>query len=317
MPDLQTLLDSIKGVSSGGEVIIALSGGLDSSLVFFLSVLAWGKERVIPVHVDWGIYTYGGIPEKVRMLCSGFDLEPVFISGQSALEGVLKKGPACNRCTRKAKLGLIRSLFPNSLIVTGANQSDSWGSRGKSLINNVYAPLFPLTKAEVKDLAKELGLFVAPIGESSVREGCKAKHLLKPLVSHEFHGEAVSMANELLLNFLKKAKMEAQLANVKIVGPLSTNIAVVNVLPYFDQETKGELKETLKKTNLLNKIIFADSPLRLTIVCNPAIYNDTHAQAAIKDGILSPSFSAPLECRWIKSENKRLYSFHVVAVEKL
>lgn len=47
------------------------------------------------------------------------------------MEEIMKTGPACNRCTKEAKLGTIRRYFGNRvLIVGGANQSDSWGKRG-------------------------------------------------------------------------------------------------------------------------------------------------------------------------------------------
>ncbi|MGB9833642.1 MAG: ExsB family protein [bacterium] len=317
MPDLPFLLRSIKEASASKEIVVAFSGGIDSSLVLFLAVQACGRERVFPAHVDWGPYTYKSIPERVKSICQKFHLEPIIISGQSTLEKILKSGPSCNRCTKKAKLGLIRENFPEHLILTGANQGDSWGLRGKPLMNNVFAPLFYLTKDEVWEIVSAVDLGVQPVGESKLREGCKAKHLLKPLISSTFHGKVVAEANEVLLDFLRKKEKNTDLANVKIVGPLSENIALVNVRPFLLEVEKWNLEEKLLAIKELRRVEFVDSPFRLTIVASPAIYNDPHAREAIESGILSPAFAAPIKFCWIKSENKRLYSFHVVMAERL
>lgn len=297
--------------------MVAISGGIDSSLVFFLAVQACGRENVVPVHVDFGTYAYGVVSKNVNSLCRQFGLKPVIISGQSVLESVLKNGPSCNRCTKVAKLGLIRKSFPEYLILTGANRSDSWGSRGVPLLNDVFAPLFYLAKDEVRRIANSLSLEIEPVGESRIREGCKAKHLLKPLVSPSFHGRVVAEANELLLEFLREKRKKSALANVKIVGPLSENIALVNVSPFLSLEEKKELENRLLQIEGLTRVEFVDSPFRLTVVVNPAIYHDAHAQEAIAQGILAPSFAVPPALRFVKSENKRLYSFHVVRAERL
>jgi uncharacterized protein len=317
LTSLPSLLSSIAQVSAGRNVVVALSGGIDSSLVLFLAVQACGREKVLPVHVDWGIYTYQVIPKNVGYICQKLGLEPIVISGQSILERVLRNGPACNRCTRIAKLGLIRKKFPEYPILTGANQSDSWGSRGEPFLNNIFAPLFYLTKEEIHQIVRALPLGIEPVGESKIREGCKAKHLLKPLISPNFHGRVAAETNELLLKFLKERGKEVDLANVKIIGPLSENIALVNVLPPLFPEEEEELKKELFQIEGLARVEFVNSPFRLTVVVNPAIYYDFQAQKAISQGILSPAFAFPLQFRFIKSENKRLYSFHVVKAEKL
>jgi uncharacterized protein len=317
LTDFSLLLRSIVEASSGRKVVVAFSGGKDSSLVLFLAVQALNKEKVIPVHVDWGPYSYSGVKERVEAFSRNLGLDPVFIPGKYEMEKILKGGPSCNRCTRKAKLGLIRKKFPSDLILTGANQADSWGKRGEPLMNGVFAPLFSLSRNEIKDALGFFGLEVESIGESNSREGCKAKHLLKPLISPAFHGGVVSEANEVLLGFFREKGMEMELANIKIVGPLSENIGLVNVRPFLEAGVKEELQKRLLAVKNLNKVEFVDAPFRLTLVVNPSIYNDLHARESIEEGIIFPSFAFPPKIWWVKSQNKRLLSFHVVSAERL
>lgn len=317
MTEVSFFLRSIREVLSGRRVVVAFSGGTDSSLVLFLTLEALGKDRVIPVHIDWGQYSYLGVRERVLSFSRVLGLEPVFISGKTDMEKILKGGPSCNRCTKKAKLGLIRKFFPEDLILTGANQGDSWGKRGEPLMNGVFAPLLSLTKSEIREIIRSLDLKVQTIGESNLREGCKAKHLLKPLISPDFHGRVVSQANEILLSFLKERRREIELANVKIVGPLGENIGLVNVRPFLDFEEKEELLSKLSSIQGLKKVEFVDSPFRLTLVASPSIYNDPHAKESIEKGIISSSFAIPPEICWVKSQNKRLFSFHAVSAERL
>ncbi len=298
-------------------MVVAYSGGLDSSVVLKLASEALGVKEVVAVHVDWGPYAYSGQIERVQAFCSALGVATQILPGKDRLEGVLKGGPACNRCTRQAKIGLLRHSFADSLILTGANRSDSWGWHGLPLLKGVYAPLFSLTKEEIAELASSLRIQVPRIGESSGREGCKAKHLLKPLISSSYHGEPTCRANEILLSFLKHVEEGRRLANIKILGPLSENVAIINILPPLSAEAQMDLLNEFRAATLpLKEILFADSLLALTIVANPALFNDLHARQAVEEGILTPAFSAPLKFRWVKSNNKRLLSFHVVHAQK-
>jgi uncharacterized protein len=297
--------------------VVAYSGGLDSSLVLWLALQAQGPERVLAAHLDWGIYTYSSVHEQVQSFSRGIGLLPCIIPSQRELEAILRRGPACNRCTRQAKLGRLRAHFPEALILTGANRSDSWGQRGEPLMNGILAPLFALEKTEVRLLAAEAGLKVTSVGESDRREGCKAKHLLKPLVIPDFHGRAVAQANEMLLAFLAERPIRCRLANVKIIGPLSENLAVVNILPALRDDEEETLRVVFQTARLpIHSFFFPHHSLTLTVVANPALTNDAHARAAVEDGILRPGFSVPLNIRWLRSGNKRLGSFHVVEVKE-
>ncbi len=299
-------------------MVVAFSGGLDSSVALWLAREAFDRSRLRAVHIDWGPYTYSGQKEKAFAFAQSLGLELEILDGRDRLEKILRYGPACNRCTRQAKLGLLRSKNPDALILTGANRSDSWGQRGQPLVAGVFAPLFQMEKEEIRSLAKAAGISVRPIGESDRREGCQAKHLLKPLAVPCFHGRAVCFANETLLAFLRQKGKSAELANVKIVGPLRENIAVVNVRPGLLQEEENKLALRLQDASLaVRRVIFAARPLRLTVLANPSLWGDAHARLAVEEGILRPSFTAPLTIQWNASANGRLFTFHVVAVEEM
>jgi uncharacterized protein len=299
------------------NVVVAFSGGLDSSLVLWAAVQALGSNRVRAAHISWGAYSYSQLQPQVLSFARSLGLEPDLLQGQADLEKTLRGGPACNRCTRQAKLGLLRRAYPVALILTGANRSDSWGQRGQPLLNGILAPLFHLEKEAIRSLAAEAGLDIRPIGESSRREGCKAKHLLKPLVTPGFHGRAVAVANEILLQALAHRQQDALpqtgLANVKIYGPLRENHAIINVLPALTPPEEAEVRFALDGSGLsLASVRVARAPLMLTVVASPALIGDAHARQAVEEGILAPGFAVPLHSRWVKSDNKRLLSFHVV-----
>lgn len=299
-------------------MVVAFSGGLDSSVVLWLARQVIDPPRLRAAHICWGPYTYPGQKEKAFAFTQSIGVGLEILAGQDRLEKILRHGPACNRCTRQAKLGLLRSQNPDALILTGANQADSWGQRGQPLVAGVFAPLFHLEKNEIRALANAAGICVQPIGENNRREGCQAKHLLKPLAAPFFHGRAVCFANETLLAFLRQKEKNTELANVKIVGPLRENIAVVNVRPCLLQEEKNELALRLQDFSLaIKRLIFAARPLRLTVLANPSLMGDAHARLAVEEGILQPSFAAPLSIQWKTSANDRLFTFHVVAVEEL
>lgn len=308
----------MQAAPAGKPVVVAFSGGLDSSVVLWLARQVMDPPRLRAVHICWGPYTYPGQKEKAGTFARSLGVALEILDGRDCLERILRHGPACNRCTRQAKLGLLRSQNPDALILTGANQADSWGQRGQPLVAGVFAPLFHLGKEEIKALANAAGIRVQPIGESHRREGCQAKHLLKPLVAPDFHGRAVCFANETLLAFLRQKGKNAELANVKIVGPLRENIAVINVRPSLSAEEETELAARLLDSSLaIKRLIFTTRPLRLTVLGNPSLLGDAHARLAVEEGILQPSFAAPLSIEWKPSVNDRLFTFHVIAVEEL
>jgi len=272
-----TIVDDIQTVAEAKPVVVAFSGGLDSTTVAALAKQALGADRVLLVTVNMGIYNYRRGNEIVLEMAEQLGLQQKCLLGQYVQHRVQANGPACNRCTREIKLGMVKAVARGRLVLTGANRSDTWGKMGIKVCNGYYSPLLDLEKPQVRAIADALGLAVPKIGEHPGREGCKLKHLLKPLAAPEFHGQAVAEANEVLLGLVKEARFPAELANVKIIGPLSRN-----------------------------------RPLTLVAKAGPAVAGDPHARYWLQHGRLQPDFAQPIQVEWLPSANNRLHTFHVV-----
>ncbi|MGB9615390.1 MAG: ExsB family protein, partial [Fervidobacterium sp.] len=102
--------------------------------------------------------------------------------------------------------------------------------------------------------------------------------------------------------------------NVKIVGPLSKNIAVINVKPF--REEVYNLAQELRKIDVIDDVIVADKPLILTIVANPSIYRVESSRFWVVEGKLKPEFAVPIKVEWNESKNNKLRTFHVVEVRE-
>ena len=296
-------------------MVVAFSGGLDSTVVSALTIRALGKEKVEAITVSFGEYSYSKGLENIQNISTDLDLKLRVVQGKKEQEKVLKRGPACNKCTRIAKLGRVKREAKGRLVLTGSNQSDTWGKRGLKIYNGFYAPLLAKTKKEIKEIADYLDLKILKIGESKFREGCKLKHLLKPLATPHYHGQAVAEANELLLNILEKEEYEANLANVKIIGPLNKNIGLINILPLPDEKFKKRITEGLKKVKTLEEIIFLDKPIKLIIKANKGQFDNQHSRYWLEKGRLQPDFSVPIKVDWLLTTNKNLATFQVIDYE--
>ncbi|MCX7667946.1 MAG: ExsB family protein [Atribacterota bacterium] len=313
----EALIAEIRAISASfSKVVVALSGGVDSTVALFLSLLALGKEKITACTVDWGEY----FPEKARrqvlFLRDYFDVSHCFLPGKAILEDIVKGGPSCNLCTKKAKLGTIRNYFGNSvLIVGGANQSDSWGKRGMKFLCNTYSPLFDLEKEKIQELASFFHLPVQRVGENRLREGCLVKHLLKPLAS-SYHAQAVIKSNEILWKNLDEVGFERDIANVKIVGPLGKNQALVNVWPLPSQSLREKIENALGELPEVDEITWIDEPVTLVVRTNPGQYHNAETLFWLKKGRLQPDFAFPIEVRWMPSSNRRLRTFQVVECVK-
>lgn len=308
-------LEEIKKISRGEEIVVSFSGGLDSTVVSALALQALGEERVEAITVSFGEYSYSKGLENIQNISTDLDLKLRVVQGKKEQEKVLKRGPACNKCTRIAKLGRVKREAKGRLVLTGSNQSDTWGKRGLKIYNGFYAPLLAKTKKEIKEIADYLDLKILKIGESKFREGCKLKHLLKPLATPHYHGQAVAEANELLLNILEKEEYEANLANVKIIGPLNKNIGLINILPLPDEKFKKRITEELKKVKTLEEIIFLDKPIKLIIKANKGQFDNQHSRYWLEKGRLQPDFSVPIKVDWLLTTNKNLATFQVIDYE--
>jgi uncharacterized protein len=212
-------------------------------------------------------------------------------------------------------LGKVKKEASGRLVLTGSNQSDTWGKRGLKLYNGFYAPLLELSKEEIRKIADYFDIKILQIGESKFREGCKLKHLLKPLATPRYHGQAAAEANELLLSILEREGYGSVLANVKIVGPLNKNIGLVNVSPLPEEKLKGKIIEELKKVKTLEKVEFLDKPIKLIIKANKGQFDNQHSRYWLEKGRLQPDFSVPIEVEWLLTTNKSLSTFQVIDYE--
>jgi len=309
---INNILEEIEKISQGEEIVVAFSGGLDSTVVSALAVQALEREKVEAVTVSFGEYSYSKGLENIKIISKDLGLRLKIVHGKEEQERVLKKGPACNKCTRIAKLGKVKKEASGRLVLTGSNQSDTWGKRGLKLCNGFYAPLLELNKEEIRKIADYLGIKILQIGENKFREGCKLKHLLKPLAAPYYHGQAAAEANELLLSILEEEGYKSVLANVKIIGPLNKNIGLVNVSPLPEEKLKGKIIEELKKVKALEQVDFLDKPIKLIIKANKGQFDNQRSRYWLEKGRLQPDFSVPIEVEWLLTTNKSLSTFQVI-----
>jgi len=310
--EINNILEEINKTSQRKEIVVAFSGGLDSTVVSALAIQALGREKVEAITVSFGKYSYSKSLKNIQSISKALDLKLKIVQGKKEQERVLKKGPACNKCTRIAKLGRVKKEASGRLVLTGSNQSDTWGKRGLKLYDGFYAPLLELNKEEIRKIADYFGIKILQIGENKFREGCKLKHLLKPLAAPHYHGKAAAEANELLLSVLEEEGYESILANVKIIGPLNKNIGLVNVSPLPEEKLKEKIIEELKEVKTLEKIEFLDKPIKLIVKANKGQFDNQHSRYWLEKGKLQPDFSVPIEVEWLLTTNKSLSTFQVI-----
>src|SRR5579884_3168893 len=203
------LLTEVRATTGGRPVVVAFSGGLDSTVTAALARDALGADRVLLVTVNMGQYAYTRGNEIVLEMADRLGLPQRCLLGQFKQHRVQAAGPACNRCTREIKLGMVKAVSGSRLVLTGANRSDTWGQLGLKVCNGYYAPLLDLDKPRILAVGDERGVRPPRIGESAGREGCKLKHLLKPLAAPEYHGRAVARSNEVILAMLRSSGFPA------------------------------------------------------------------------------------------------------------
>ena len=310
--EINNILEEIRKDSQGEEIVVAFSGGLDSTVVSALAIQALGREKIEAITVSFEEYSYSKGLRNVEYISRALNLKLKIVQGKREQERVLKKGPACNKCTRIAKLGRVKSEAQGKLVLTGSNQSDTWGKRGLKLYDGFYAPLLELKKEEIRKIADYFNINILQIGENKFREGCKLKHLLKPLAIPHYHGKAAAEANELLLSILEEERYESILANVKIIGTLNSNIGLVNVSPLPEEKLKEKIIEELKKVKVLEQVNFLDKPIKLIVKANKGQFDNQHSRYWLEKGRLQPDFSVPIEVEWLLTTNKSLSTFQVI-----
>ncbi|MBM3471006.1 MAG: ExsB family protein [Armatimonadetes bacterium] len=306
------LINEIREVAAGAPVAVAFSGGLDSSVVAALARDALGPANVLLVTVNMGQYAYRRGNAIVLEMAEQLGLQQRCLLGQARQHAVQRGGPACNRCTREIKLGMVKAAAQGRPVLTGSNRSDTWGQRGLRIHDGYYSPLLDLDKPQIREMAGDLGLEIPRIGEHWGREGCKLKHLLKPLINPDYHGRAVAEANEALLEVLAGMGFDAELANVKIVGPLRRNVGLVNVRPEPPSALRAAVLRALGNLAGLDEVRFVEGPVRLVVKAGPALAGDAAGRYWVEHGRLAPDFAHPIEAEWRPSPDGRLHTFHVL-----
>lgn len=315
---IEDLKNEIKQTIGNQKMYIAFSGGLDSTVVALLSKEALGKEKITLINTCFGPYSYSKGIEAVLLLAEQLDLRLFFTNGQKEQEKLLYHGPNCNQCTRDIKLGNVKKMFYKGIIAVGSNQSDSWGKLGLKFNNGMYSPLLNLDKKTIQEILDYYGFVIPKIGENSFREGCKHKHLLKMSANTRYHARAMIISNEVIHDVLDFYKYEREIANVKIIGPLSKNIALINIKPLPPKHILKDIIKILEKEKTIDEIDVVDRPLELLITASPGIINNENSKYWILNGRLKPEFAFDICANWTQpSRNNKLWTFSVIDYKKL
>jgi uncharacterized protein len=315
--EIEKIIKNIKKYTQEKNAVVAFSGGQDSTVTLNLARLAIGNKKLIAANVDFGNFTYNKARENIQKICETLEIELNVITGEQEQIDIMMGGPDCNLCTKKIKLGLIKNKFPNKIILTGSNKSDSWGQYGFAFYGGYYAPLFSYTKENIKIIADYLNIKVKRIGENLNREGCKLKHLLKPLINLSYHGQAVDKANELLLDRISRTGIYAEKANVKIIGPLSRNIALINIYPLPEKSWLDKIKFQIGQLEGIDECQVVNCHLQLVIKANKGQFNNLRSRHWLEKGRLQPEFAFPVSVKWLLTTNRKLKTFQVIAYNKL
>jgi len=309
---IEDIKKDIKDTIKDEKLFVAFSGGLDSTVVALLAKDALGKEKTELVNVLWGANVYSKSVEAVLKFAYEADLKINFVDGELEQEKLVSFGPNCNQCTRGIKMAKVKEFALKNIVATGSNQCDSWGKTGIKLMNGLYAPLVNLEKKDINKILDYYGVKIQKIGENLEREGCKLKHLLKLAARNDYHIRAVSIANEVLIDILDCFEFKRTIANVKIIGPLSKNIALINVNPQPDEEIKKIIIEKLSTEKSINEIVWVDRPLKLVITATAGITNNVESRYWVLNGRLAPEFAFDVTAEWKATKNKKLKTFNVI-----
>jgi len=315
---IEDLKNEIIETVESQKMYIAFSGGLDSTVVALLAKEALGKEKITLVNTCFGPYSYSKGLEAVLILADQLDLRLFFTNGQKEQEKLLYHGPNCNQCTRDIKLGKVKQMIYKGMVAVGSNQSDSWGKLGLKVNNGMYSPLLNLNKKTIQSILDYYGFVIPRIGENSFREGCKYKHLLKMSANTGYHARAMVVANEVIHDVLDYYDIKREIANVKIIGPLSKNIALINIKPLPPKKVIDELVSILIKEETIDSVDIVDRPIELSITASPGIVNNEESKYWIEKGRLKPEFAFDIQTIWNPpSRNNKLWTFSVVDYKKL
>jgi len=294
----------IRRVAGGRDVVVAFSGGNDSTLALALTIRAGLKPTA--AFVDYGIFTYQQVRFRVRDIARRFGVTlNILMYPENRFIEFAHRGISCSRCTRNIKLATILSNHPHSLVITGSNQSDSFGKSPTHVVGRTFAPLKDLTKDEIFSMLEWLGIPRFSLGVHPVREGCKLAHLWKPDLGKGY-AVMTAIANDVLLDSLVGFKHH--LANVKICGTARSTFGIVNVLPPPSASVRDRVVRSLNQRLPGVKFVWGDEIERLTVVVNPSLYRNPEGVIfTIREGMM-----ADVKLDIIRSKEDFIRVFQVV-----
>ena len=155
-----------KSIKSQGSALIALSGGVDSSVVAALAKKALG-DRAVAVTIDNGLLRTGEVARASRVAAQiGIRHMLIYIDALSLPDVSANVPERCYHCKTlmfSALQSLARELALE-VVIDGTTASDLEGYRPgvKALQElDVCSPLITCTKEQVREIARRLGLMVA------------------------------------------------------------------------------------------------------------------------------------------------------------
>ncbi len=162
----ETIVRFIRDFVGQGNVVLGLSGGLDSSVVLALCAEALGPERVLAVHMPDSV-TPGRESEDARLIAETFGVElrvinidPVVKSFLAELK--LKSPRSIANLKARVRMSILYSIANEEyrLVVGTSNKSElltgyftKYGDGASDL-----APIGDLYKTQVRLLAREMGI---------------------------------------------------------------------------------------------------------------------------------------------------------------
>ncbi|MCS7250611.1 MAG: ATP-dependent sacrificial sulfur transferase LarE [candidate division WOR-3 bacterium] len=155
---LKNLLKSYK------KVMIAFSGGVDSSLLLFLALKVLGKNNVFPVIFISPTYPFFHLKRAINFL-NNLGIKGIFLFTEELKREEFIKNPPerCYYCKKDSyqKLLLLKDIFKVNKIIEGTNYSDLKDYRPgiKALKElNIESPYLKLKikKEEIRKKAKDL-----------------------------------------------------------------------------------------------------------------------------------------------------------------
>ncbi len=120
------LIKSIRETIGYGEkVLVAVSGGVDSTVTAYLLKKALGSENILPVFIDHGLFREGEVVEVLKNLRE-IDIEPIYID---ASKRFYEKLVGVSDCEERRRI--IGEVFAEIFIeIASKNSSIKWFAQG-------------------------------------------------------------------------------------------------------------------------------------------------------------------------------------------